>query len=185
MGPQRNLRSFFEGIFWLIFAGFTDLVYYLNMMKSLIIIDMQQSYFSKGWYDQTLISKINHRIDEVLTAGGKIVYVKNVAKNNGEPYISYFVEGLKIVGNNIFLKHAADAFTNPELDAFLKAQGATYIEVVGIDGNVCVYKTALGAGKAGYEVRYNMDCIGTKGKEIKEKTLLGLHEAGIQYNKML
>jgi nicotinamidase-related amidase len=179
MGPQRNLRPFFEGIFRLIFAGFTDLDYYLIMMKSLIIIDMQQSYFSKGWYDSTLISKINHRIDEVLAIGGLVIYVKNVAKHNGEPYISDFVEGLKVVGNNIFLKHAADAFTNPELDAFLKAQGVTSIEVVGIDGNACVYKTALGAGKAGYEVRYNMDCIGTKGKEIKEKTLLGLHEAGI------
>ncbi len=179
MGPQRNLRPFFEGIFRLIFAGFTDLVYYLIMMKSLIIIDMQQSYFSKGWYDSTLISKINRRIDEILAVGGQVIYVKNVAKHNGEPYISDFVEGLKIVGNNIFLKQTADAFTNPELDAFLKAQGATSIEVVGIDGNVCVYKTALGARKAGYDVLYNMDCIGTKGKEIKEKTLLGLHEAGI------
>ncbi len=180
MGPQRNLRSFFDDIFRLIFAGFSDLVYYLNMMKSLIIIDMQQSYFSKGWYDSTLISKINHRIDEVLATGWQVIYVKNLARHNGEPYISDLVEGLKIVSNNIFLKHAADAFTNPELDAFLKAHGVTSIEVVGIDGNVCVYKTALGAGKAGYEVRYNMDCIDTKGKEIKEKTLLGLHEAGIK-----
>lgn len=147
---------------------------------SIIVIDMQQTYFSKGWYDHGLIAKINHRIDEVLAAGGQVIYVKNVAKHNGEPYISDFVEGLKIVGNNIFLKHAADAFTNSELDAFLKAQGVTSIEVVGIDGNVCVYKTALGARKAGYEVRYNMDCIGTKGKEIKEKALLGLQEAGIR-----
>ena len=149
-------------------------------MNILLIIDMQQTYFSKDWYDFTLIAKINHRIDEILAAGGLVIYVKNVAKHNGEPYISDFVEGLKVVGDNIFLKHAADAFTTPELDAFLKAQGVTSIEVVGIDGNVCVYKTALGAGKAGYEVRYNMDCIGTKGKEIKEKTLLGLHEAGIK-----
>lgn len=146
----------------------------------LLVIDMQQTYFSKDWYDYALIAKINHRIDEVLATGDQIVYVKNVARHNGEPYISDFVEGLKVVGDNIFLKHAADAFTNPELDAFLKAQGVTSIEVVGIDGNVCVYKTALGARKAGYEVRYNMDCIGTKGKEIKEKTLLGLHEAGIK-----
>lgn len=143
-------------------------------MNILLIVDMQQSYFSKGWYDFNLIAKINHRIDEVLAAGGKVIYVKNVAKHNGEPYISDFVEGLKIVGNNILLKHAADAFTNPDLEEFLKAQGVTSIEVVGIDGNVCVYKTALGARKGGYEVRYNMDCIGTKGKEIKEKTLLGL-----------
>lgn len=149
-------------------------------MNILLIIDMQQIYFSKGWYDTILITKINHRIDEVLVTGAQVIYVKNVAKHNGEPYISDFVEGLKVVGDNIFLKHAADAFTNPELDAFLKAQGVTSIEVVGIDGNVCVYKTALGAGKAGYEVRYNMDCIGTKGKEIKEKTLLGLQEAEIR-----
>ena len=92
----------------------------------------------------------------------------------------HYVEGLNVVNTNIFLKHAADAFTNLELDTFLKAQGVTSIEVVGIDGNVCVYKTALGARKGGYEVRYNMDCIGTKGKEIKEKTLLGLQKAGIR-----
>ena len=149
-------------------------------MKPLFVIDMQQSYFSKNWYGIALIAKINQRIDEVLDAGCQIVYVKNVAKHNGEPYISDFVESLKVVGDNIFLKRAADAFTNPELDAFLKTQGVASIEVVGIDGNVCVYKTALGARKAGYEVRYNMDCIGTKGKEISEKTLLGLQEAGIQ-----
>ncbi len=141
---------------------------------------MQQTYFSKGWYDTTLIIKINHRIDEVLATGGLIVFVKNVARHNGETYISDFVEGLKVVGNNIFLKHAADAFTNSELDALLIAQGVTSVEVAGIDGNVCVYKTALGARKAGYEVRYNMDCIGAKGKEIKEKTLLGLQEAGVR-----
>lgn len=141
---------------------------------------MQQTYFSKGWYDSSLIAKINHRIDEVLAIGGLVIYVKSIARHNGEPYISDFVEGLKVVGDNIFLKHAADAFTNPKLDAFLKAQGVTSIEVVGIDGNVCVYKTALGAGKAGYEVKFNMDCIDSKARRIKEKTLRGLAEAGVR-----
>ena len=148
-------------------------------MKALIVIDLQQSYFEKGWYDFGLIVKINYRIDEVLTGGGQVIYVKNVAKRNGEPYISDFVEGLNVVGNNVFLKHAADAFTTPELDSFLKTQGVTALEVVGIDGNVCVYKTALGAARAGFEVWYNMDCIDSKGREIKEKTLLGLMESRV------
>lgn len=149
-------------------------------MIILLVVDIQQSYFSTNWYNPALIHSINHRIDEVLADGGQVIYVKNVAKRNGEPYISDFVEDLKVVGDNIFLKHAADAFTNPELDAFLKVQGVTTIEVVGIDGNVCVYKTALGARKAGYEVWYNMDCIDSKGRKIKEKTLLGLLKAGVQ-----
>ena len=150
---------------------------------AIIVIDMQQSYFLKGWYDYALITKINRRIDEALANGDPIIYVKNVAKRNGEPYISDFVEGLKVAGNNILLKNAADAFTNPELDSFLKSKAVTAIEVVGIDGNVCVYKTALGARKVGYDVLYNMDCIDSKGRAIKEKTLAGLGDAGVWINQ--
>ena len=136
-------------------------------MKALLIIDMQEKYFKNQGYDRNLVFKVNKRIDEALENKELIVYILNFGKRKIDLESYEFVAGLKVESELILSKTSPDAFTNPNLATLLKEKSVDEVEVVGIDGNVCVYKTALGAKKNGFKVVYNEDCVDTKSKKKK------------------
>ncbi len=51
-----------------------------------------------------------------------------------------------------FTKETSDAFSNAELNDFLRGQGITHLIIVGVYAEGCVLSTAKGAMKRGYEV---------------------------------
>ncbi|MBR5357024.1 MAG: cysteine hydrolase [Lachnospiraceae bacterium] len=134
-------------------------------MKALLIIDMQEKYFKNQGYDRNLVFKVNKRIDEAIENKELIVYILNFGKRKIDLDSYEFVAGLKVVNEFILSKTSSDAFTNPNLTTLLKEKNVDEVEVGGIDGNVCVYKTALGAKKNGFKVVYNEDCVDTKSKK--------------------
>lgn len=136
-------------------------------MKALLIIDMQEKYFKNQGYDRKLVSRVNKRIDEALENNETVIYILNFGKRKIDLDSYEFVAGLKVESELILSKTSPDAFTNPNLTKLLKEKSVDEVEVVGIDGNVCVYKTALGAKKNGFKVRYNEDCVDTKSKKKK------------------
>ena len=141
-------------------------------MNALLIIDMQENYFEKHGYNRAIIPKVNQRIVAAVRQKELIVYVKNIAGTD-------FAEGLQVVSGNVFVKKSPDAFSNLALDTFLKKHWVTAVETVGIDGNCCVYKTALGAIRCGYETYFNLECVGTKSGAVKQKLIEEMREKGI------
>ncbi len=138
-------------------------------MKALLIIDMQEKYFKNQGYDRKLVSRVNKRIDEALENNETVIYILNFGKRKIDLDSYEFVAGLRVESELILSKTSPDAFTNPNLATLLKEKNVDEVEVVGIDGNVCVYKTALGAKKNGFKVAYNEDCVDTKSKKKKQR----------------
>lgn len=145
------------------------------MKKALLVIDAQEICLGESHaelfdYDSELVNKINGIIEE--NKDNTVAYIYNYMKRNFinkfAPYQVYEntpqaepVKSLNIISENKFAKYAGNAFSNPELDKFLKEKGVDTVEVVGVDGGGCVALTALGAVKNGYGVIVNDKGIGT------------------------
>lgn len=145
------------------------------MKKALLVIDVQEVFVGESHnklfdYDDSLVSRINGIIDE--NRDGLVVYIYNCMKRNFinkiAPYHVYEntpeaepPKALDIASEHKFVKYVGNAFSNPDLDRFLKENGVYTVEVIGIDGGGCVPLTALGAIEKGYKVIVNDKGIGT------------------------
>lgn len=156
------------------------------MNKALLVIDVQEVFVGENRhkmfdYGDELVDNINKIIDDNLE--NTVVYIYNLMKRN---FINKFApfhvyentpqaeppESLKIVSEYKFTKYEGNAFSNPDLDKFLKGKGIDTVEVLGIDGGACVPLTALGAVEQGYKVIVNEKGIGTYKMRLKSKKKL-------------
>lgn len=166
------------------------------MKKALLVIDMQNVCVGEGHaayfkYDnQALIGKVNQVIDG--NEDNMVIYIKNVMKKNllnrFAPFQAYegtkeveFVDKLHIVSDKVFVKYKGDAFSNPELDTFLKGHEIQCIEVIGVDGGGCVALTALGAVRHGYKVIVNEPAIGTMFDKKRDRYFEKLRKEGAEF----
>ena len=150
---------------------------------ALIVIDMQADYIGykskNNYYSLDLIDKINEKIAAFQEQERLVIYVKNVGRRKKEPYISDFVQGLSIVSNNIILKEKASIFRNSELLNPLSQNHISQLEIVGIDGNCCVARSAIDASKCGFSVTLPLKYIGMKNKERFANTRKKLTQANV------
>ena len=162
------------------------------MRKALLVIDMQE--FTVGnnraemfKYSNDLLDKVNETINN--TDAEIVVYIRNIMKNNLINRLAPFkcfdgtkeselVDGLLIKNDNIFVKYKGNAFSNSELDEFLKKENVSEIEVIGVDGGGCVALTALAAIKSGYKVELNTSSIGTVFEKQRDKYYQKLKDKG-------
>lgn len=70
----------------------------------------------------------------------------------GTPGAAPMACALELPGEPLLYKHAFDSFTNPEVDAWLKAHGKRYVLVAGLVTAVCVLLTGMSASQRGYLV---------------------------------
>lgn len=156
------------------------------MNKALLVIDVQEVFVGENRnkmfdYGDDFVAKINRIIDE--NSENTVVYIYNYMKrsfiNKFAPFHVYEntpeaepPKSLKIVSEHKFTKYEGNAFSNPDLDKFLKEKGIDTVEVIGIDGGACVPLTALGAVEHGYKVIVNEKGIGTYKMRLKSKKKL-------------
>lgn len=89
-------------------------------MIALLIVDIQESYFSK--YDVSLLLKINKRIIEAQEQKQEIIYIKNTKRLRNVLITDDLACGLIVKTDNIFCKEQADLFSSEDLLAFLKSK---------------------------------------------------------------
>jgi nicotinamidase-related amidase len=117
-----------------------------------------------------------------------VIYIQATAKNltisskgiNATPIMPApgLDENLKIVNSNIFVKTEGDAFKTEGLDHFLADCKARKIILTGMLIEKCVYKTALGGLKKGYEVYIVPEAVIGQTTESKKKALEKLVKKG-------
>ncbi len=153
---------------------------YAKPQKALLVIDVQEDFTGlkgkqpvpyKGAEPQ--IAAINDLIDRASKAGFKIAYIRNIYGDNflTRLFIGRDIEGtpgtemdarIKMVNGNDFTKKISDAFSNPQLDAFLVSNQVNELYLAGLDAACCVYNTAKGALNRGYKVKVVRDAIMTQ-----------------------
>lgn len=146
-------------------------------MKALIIIDIQKGYIEK--YDKNLLARINQRIENAKSDSELVVYIRNIKKLRSGDKIADLADELLLISNYVFCKAQADAFANRKFISFLEQNKVVQVELVGVDGNSCIEKSAVGADKLGYQVFLRKECIGVQNAVRFEKTKQKLKERGI------
>ena len=161
--------------------------------KTLLVVDMQEVCVGKHHaecfqYPDTLLPAVNQIIDE--NKENLVIYIRNIMKKNTinkfAPFQAYegskeveLVEGLHLVSDHIFDKYTGDAFSNKELEEFLKKHNVEQIEIIGVDGGGCVPLTAFGAVKNGFKVVVNTKGIGTMFTKKHDSFFRKLEKKGV------
>ena len=157
-------------------------------MKALLVIDMQEEYVGEKRnkklykYDTvSLINKVNSRIKEYNDNGNIVIYIRN--KFFWQAKFSEMVMGLDVISDLIFDKKRPSCFSNPSLIKFIKEKDISIIEVVGVDGNYCVGKSALAGRNIGLHIIFSQNEVGISNKVKFIKMGHKLLKAGVQVNE--
>ena len=155
-------------------------------MNGLLVIDMQEEYVGtkrnkkRYPYDtQSLISKINERIRQYPEES--VIYIVNKFFGEIGKTPKVYVNGLDIVSRNSYMKRKSSAFSDVKLLEYLQRMNITSLELVGVDGNYCVAKTALDGIKKGFDIKCNEHCIGICNQAKFTRTRMTLLKKGVQF----
>jgi nicotinamidase-related amidase len=170
---------------------------YASPRMALLIIDIQEDYTGpmakKRFRDgDRIVAASNALLRQAQTKGIPVAYIQNVIDN---PMISLIAGGinspgslgtemdrrlLNIAGAKTFSKHRSDAFSNPELDAYLRENQVNQLLLTGLDAAYCVNITAQGALNRGYQVTIYPEGVATESGQNLEKLVQRWREAGIR-----
>lgn len=173
-----------------------------DTQKVLFVIDIQEDYTGDSakppfpYKDASnLIAKVNKIIEVASKKNILVVYIKQEFDGILEKLFSkLFCNGTAIKGNkgteidkriniissNIFSKRFSDAFSNSNLNEFLKTHKVDTIYLVGIDAQYCVYDTAKGALKHGYNVSIIKDGIALRAERKWNEVIKKYKRDGIK-----
>ncbi|BCZ46300.1 isochorismatase [Clostridium gelidum] len=170
------------------------------MKKALLVIDAQEDFIGehrntdKFNYEDVdeLVKNINDKIRIYEKNMDEVIYIANVLPNNflNKKLFGYGIAGskgakfdkrIKIVSENYFEKQVGNAFKNNNLVKFIKDNAISEVELIGVDGIGCVFKTAKGAIKTGLKVTILSDSVGTVNPEKFIKSTIKLKAFGVAY----
>lgn len=146
--------------------------------KALLVVDVQEEYIQR--YEDSLLERINQRIQRALVDSELIIYIENIKVLRHNEKKSPFADGLYIASAHVFSKKKASAFSNTELVDFLKENGIIHLEIIGVDGNHCVFSTAKESKKYIPVVTVNCNCVGVRNRQRFEKTRETLSQSGVE-----
>ncbi len=175
--------------------------HYQNQKTALLVIDIQEGITGDLAADQTyvvqapeFIKTVNELISIADSLKIPVIYIQQQTENwllnwadgyvlaKGAPGVA-LDSHLTIISANHFTKPISDAFSNPELDSFLRINNINKLIITGLDIAYCANKTSLAAQNRGYEVVVIGDAVISESQELKEEKLVELKSKGIQINK--
>lgn len=140
--------------------------------KALAVIDIQND-ITKNYKD--IIDNINKAVEWAVNNDIPVVYIRHENLSAGtrtfkpDTHGAEFVSDLKIVSENIFTKHRANALTSEEFTGFIQQNEITDFYITGADATACIKSTCYNMRKADYGVTVLSDCItGYDKKKIYE-----------------
>ena len=144
----------------------------LYVSKALVVVDVQVCMFFGPWPvpdADGLLFRIANRVLSARIDAVPVVWVQNDGPE-GEldaPGMPFWELALAPrVGELVVRKTTQDVFeSNPELAQELQARGIDELEIVGLQSEMCLRASALGAKRAGFNVTVDRTLHGTYGQE--------------------
>jgi nicotinamidase-related amidase len=165
--------------------------------RALLVLDVQEDTLGVAEYGDTapLMANINAAIRYAAAAGMDIVYTRQEFSSPIDKLMSGALyekgsSGSALSGQReassplVYSKEKTDAFSNVDLDAYLREAEITTLCIVGADASACVYKTALGGRNRGYEVIVLTDCLFSVNEAFLGKALENYEENGIELSDL-
>ncbi len=168
---------------------------YAQPRTAVLVIDIQEDYTGeharKRYRDgDGIVTATNAVLAQAEARGLAVVYVENVITNPvlrvlagdlnppGEPGTETDRRILRLAGARRVTKGRSDAFSNPELDAHLRAFQVDHVVIVGLDAAYCVNSTTHGALNRGYRVTVLRDGIATESGRSLDDLARSWRDAG-------
>lgn len=156
------------------------------MKKALLIIDLQNDYFSGGkfplWNTDKTLENVIKAIEKANSKGIPVIHIQHIAdpKAGIAPFFNEGTEGaaihpevLKAAPNSkIVIKHYADGFYETNLEEVLSELRVEELLVCGMMTQNCVTHTAISKSAEKYKVKILPDCCTTVNEAIH---MIGLH----------
>lgn len=129
------------------------------MSSALMVVDVQVSMFFGPWPvsdAQALLKRIGDRVLEARLASQPVIFVQNDGPADemdapGEPWWELVLAPKE--NELVVRKTTQDVFeSNPDLADNLRARGITSLELVGVQSDMCLRSSALGAKRNGFDV---------------------------------
>ncbi len=130
------------------------------MSKALLVVDVQNWGFTGDWPvpdHAELLAGIQRRINEARAHGELVVWVQNDGPDDeldapGLPFWELTLTPDE--GETVWRKTTQDVFeSNPNLAPFLVENEVTEIDIIGLQSEMCVRSSTLGARAAGFTAR--------------------------------
>ncbi len=149
--------------------------------KALLVLDIQNDFTGENAkmavdtnQAKVMIANLNKIIDKAKENQLTVIYIgneyskfdvlnifRNFASIKGTDGAK-IDEKLHVVTNYYFSKQKENAFSNPELAAFLKQQNISELYIGGLYAEACIYSTIKSAIRHNYPITVLTDCIATK-----------------------
>jgi nicotinamidase-related amidase len=163
-----------------------------------LVLDMQRDFLEDGGrlpvageQVASLLESVNALIEDAVAAGAPVIYVLN-AFSPSDWLGNVFRHGaalegsagaeldprLVVRGSVRFTKKRSDAFSNPELNAFLRERRIGQLIIAGVFADACVKATATAALRRGYRVTVPRDAVAAGSDGARLRALAAMDRMG-------
>ena len=130
------------------------------MSTALLVVDVQNWGFAGDWPvpdHEALLERIRERVESARAAGELVVWVQNDGDADEMDAPGEFFWELTLAPadrERVWRKTTKDVFeSNPDMAAWLRDQGVTSLDIIGLQSEMCVRSSTLGARDAGFAAR--------------------------------
>lgn len=144
------------------------------MSRALFLVDVQHAQFFGPWAvpeASQLLHRIGNRLLEARQAGLAVFHIQNEGPEGepdspGKPF--WQLVFAPAYGERVIRKSSPNVFDdNPYLDAELRHAGLSLVEFAGVQSELCLRSSALGAKELGYQIQLDISLHGTFDSETE------------------
>lgn len=150
--------------------------------SALIIIDVQNDYFSGGAFEleapEAAVKKLTPLLESFRQASYPVIHIQHVSKKGSRPFLVEDTEGAEIhpsvtplAGETVIQKRFPNSFWQTELEETLKSMGVDSLFIAGMMTHMCVSATARAAMERGFNVVVVDDACTTRDLEFDGETI--------------
>lgn len=150
--------------------------------KALLLIDLQNDYFSGGDMELAGIDMASANAAELLDrfreARQPLVHVRHVFPSDSAPFFRPGTSGAEIHtsvkpadGETVITKNNVNSFQQTDLKTLLDAMGVKELVIVGAMSHMCVEGTARAASDLGYKCQVIHDACATREQQFGSRTI--------------
>lgn len=150
--------------------------------RALVVIDLQNDYFSGGKWELFNIDAAAENAKRILertrSDGDLVIHVHHEFNNDAPPFFVPGTEGAEIhscvtpqTGGTKVLKHQVNAFHETNLKAILDENGIEQVTIIGAMSHMCIDSAARSASDFGYDVTVVEDACASRDLDFEDKTV--------------
>ena len=156
----------------------------MSHSKALLLVDIQNDYFTNGLWPVDDMDRVAAQAQDVLNsaraAGDLIIHIRHEAPSETAPFFRPGTQGALIhdsvaplEAEQVITKHRPNSFHGTDLHAKLQKAGIEHVTVIGAMTQMCIDATVRAARDLGYDVTVVADACGARAMDFGDVRLSG------------